>query len=681
MARTIAGTVRAPVASFLPFALALSCTGKLDVPGPPPPDPGLYEPLSAAAAASKVKNLLVGLPPTDAEVQAVSADSAAMRGLVQQWARTPEHAAKLQTFFANAFQQSQAVSADFVDQLGGTAQGRLDARLLANMRESFARTAVELVKEGQPFTATVTTRRFMLTPRLALTLAFMDAMQVSDGGGTVDLFQKANPTFHFTLTAKTGPIPLDQTLNPSSANYMVWYTPQLANPYDSLCPQDPIVYSGGTGQPSITQAVFLMLHGAPAAFNVTTSTGATHRCQPPAFPSGTAPLTVADSQQWQMVSIRQPASAESTTRVFDLPSCRAGSELVLITPRVGFFTTPSFLAEWNTNKSNQARVTTNQTLIVALGHAMLPENASLPPSIAAVDQAHAPVGSACFACHQSLDPMRQFFRQQYSFYFHPQVNAAVIALASSFGFRGVTAQGGTLFDLASQLAAHPDFAAAWTQKLCTWANSSPCLESDPEFARVAAAFASSNFDWARLTVELFSSPLVTYAARTDTAAQSGEVFPVSRRDHLCPALSNRLGIADACGLSVDTVVPRTLQSVQLIATVLPSDQYSRGAEQAVLANDPNLFFRTGMENVCAALAAQLIDAGAGTRWTSGSPDAAIADFVHSLMGIERARDATPISILGGHLQSAKGAGLSASDALKSTFVLACLSPSVVGIGQ
>ena len=41
----------------------------------------------------------------------------------------------------------------------------------------------------------------------------------------------------------------------------------------------------------------------------------------------------------------------------------------------------------------------------------------------------------------------------------------------------------------------------------------------------------------------------------------------------------------------------------------------------------------------------------------------------------------PLTILQGHFQAAKAAGLSASDALKSTFALACLAPSVAGIGQ
>jgi hypothetical protein len=245
----------------------------------------------------------------------------------------------------------------------------------------------------------------------------------------------------------------------------------------------------------------------------------------------------------------------------------------------------------------------------------------------------------------------------------------------------VSASGRTIFDLASELAAHPDFAEAWTQKLCTYANSGPCLITDAEFIRVAQVFKDSNFDFGKLVVEIFSSPLVTYRAQTDTAAQQGETFPVARRDHLCAALSNRLAIADVCGLDVNTQVPNALKPVQQIASVLPSDQYSRGAEAPVLAADPSLFFRTGLENICAVLAGQLIDASMTPRWTSTNPAAAIADFVHTLMGIEKARDATPLSILTSHFQSARAAGLTASDSLKSAFVLACLSPSVVGIGQ
>src|SRR5947209_16661257 len=137
----------------------------------------------------------------------------------------------------------------------GDAQGKLDKRLLANLRESFARTAMQLVAEGQPFTSTVTTHRFMLTPRLMVLYSYLDAIQRGDDGDEVDLFLKVHPGFSFTLTAKQGDIPLTDTLNPNSPNYMVFNAPQLAGAaYDPLCPQDPIVYDGRKGQGSVSSS-------------------------------------------------------------------------------------------------------------------------------------------------------------------------------------------------------------------------------------------------------------------------------------------------------------------------------------------------------------------------------------------------------------------------------------------
>ena len=671
-----------PAAHLLVVAAFFGCTGKLDVSLPGPVLEGQIDPVPVSSSLTKVKGLLTGYPPTDAEIAAVKKDPRALKGLVQQWIAMPEHTAKMMGFFSNAFQQSQSVQADFSDQLGD-AQGRLDNKLLANLRESFARTALELVSEGQPFTSTMTTRRFMLTPRLMMLYAYLDWIQISDSGGRVDLWTQAHPGFTFKLTNNGGvAIPLTDTLDPASPNYMVFYAPQLAGaPYDTACPQDPIVYDGSKGMGSVSSSLYLALQGTPASFSVPAANNKTHTCQPPVFPDTNTPLAPEDSSNWQMVEIVQAAPGEGTSSVLDVTNFRTGGNLLLRTPRVGFFTTPSFLAEWNTNSSNQARVTTNQTLIVATGHAMSPTNATLPPSTAAVDQVHAAPGTTCFACHQSLDPMRQFFRQTYSYYFHPQTSTRQTSLTGSFGFRGVSVPGSTIFDLAAQLAAHPDFAGAWVQKLCTWANSQPCDETDGEFQRLAALFKDSNYDWKTLEVAVMTSPIVTYLAPTRTVANGGEVFPVSRRDHLCAALSSRLGIHDVCGLDITTKVPNDLKSVQFIATVLPSDAYSRGAEQPVLANDPNLFFRTGMENVCAALGQRLVDNATTGRWSSSSPDSAIGDFVHTLMGLGTDRDATPLSILSDHYHSTQTAGLSASDALKSTFVLACLSPSVVGMGQ
>jgi hypothetical protein len=63
------------------------------------------------------------------------------------------------------------------------------------------------------------------------------------------------------------------------------------------------------------------------------------------------------------------------------------------------------------------------------------------------------------------------------------------------------------------------FAISVAQQLCYTSNSAPCLEDDPEFRRVVAAFESSKFNFPTLIRELYSSPLVTNATTTMTTTQ------------------------------------------------------------------------------------------------------------------------------------------------------------------
>src|ERR1700754_468219 len=110
-----------------------------------------------------------------------------------------------------------------------------------------------------------------------------------------------------------------------------------------------------------------------------------------------------------------PNSGEAVTAFYDLPSLRKATELVLSIPRLGFFTTPAFFANWQTNISNQMRVTLNQSLIVALGAQVdgtdVTKTPGNPPP--GLDTTHASSG-ACFGCHQSLDPLRSIFSASYS---------------------------------------------------------------------------------------------------------------------------------------------------------------------------------------------------------------------------------------------------------------------------
>ena len=169
---------------------------------------------------------------------------------------------------------------------------------------------------------------------------------------------------------------------------------------------------------------------------------------------------------------------------------------------------------------------------------------------------------------------------------------------------------------------------------------------------------------------------------------NGEIVAVARRNHLCAALNNRLGLTDVCGLNV--VSKKVAQgTVPEVALGLPADGYGRGATAPVLPNNPTLFYRAGVENICGAVAGIVIDAPAdpampnAKHWSSAQPDAAITDFVNIIMALTPSdpRAAAAQTVLKSHFTSAMGTGAKASDALKSTFTVACLAPSAVGIGM
>src|SRR5690606_17016788 len=124
------------------------------------------------------------------------------------------------------------------------------------------------------------------------------------------------------------------------------------------------------------------------------------------------------------------------------------------------------------------------------------------------------------------------------------------------------------------------FAIAMTQSLCFYANSAECSLTDPEFRRVAKSFEQSDFSFPTLVSELFASPLVTGSASTESTAASGAVVSIARRDHLCTALSHRLGVEDVCGLDVPR--PNSTQQATIdMAEAIVADAFSRGSERPV----------------------------------------------------------------------------------------------------
>ena len=102
---------------------------------------------------------------------------------------------------------------------------------------------------------------------------------------------------------------------------------------------------------------------------------------------------------------------------------------------------------------------------------------------------------------------------------------------------------------------------------------------------------------------------------------------------------------------------------------------------------PTLFYRAGLENICENVANMVIDsktppAGAVT-YASTDPTGAIASFVSDIMGVvaDDPRSAVMTQMLTDHNNNALKNAATKTDALKSTFVVACLSPNVAGIGM
>jgi hypothetical protein len=659
-----------------------ACTGPTYDTSPPAVP---FDPNPPSVYVAKVKNILVGLPPTDAEIAAVNADPTALGGLIDGWMQLPQYNDKMMVFFELAFQQTQISQVDFTDIMPprGLGNGKSIPLLVQNARESYARTVLALVSQGRPLTDAFTTHQLMMTPALMQLYAYLDSHTADNNAKITDAFAKANPTLTITVQA-TGSFTYKQSIDPTDPNYMHFINPDVstqtyAPPIDPSC-------NGMTSFTIPVQSNDLLdtMYGELSAHK--SATGAA--CPIRGGTGAGRQLAANDFTDWKMVTIRAPQGSETTDRFFDVPKFETSNELVLNTPRVGYFTTLAFFANWPTNASNEMRVTVNQSLIVATGTAIDGTDGTTPSSTPGLDAAHAAPGSACYGCHQLLDPTRSILSATYSWYYNPQTIATWKNQPGQFAFQHVIAPMNTIDDFAKLLATHPLTPAAWVQKLCYYANSAPCDPTDPEFQRIVADF-QNGFSWNGLIKELLSSPITTISAPTKTFTTNGEVIAVTRRDHLCAMLNNRLGFVDICQLEEQNQIGQ-LSTIAQIVSGMPSDGYGRGSTIPVLPNQPTLFYYGGLENICAQVSMMVIDATPNPKqpgakvWKSTMPDQAIGEFVSLVMGLTASDPRTqPVTdALTAHFTAAKAtSGVTPTDALRSTFVAACLSPSFIGIGM
>ncbi len=684
------------------------------------PDSGVvpFQADSPFVYVAKVKNILTGLAPTQAEVDSVvnapdqPSKQAALVALIDQWMLLPQYTATMMSFFELAFQQTQISQADFIGIVpngnGSIGTSPMVNLLIENVKESFARTVLAMITSNppQPLNAAFTTTQFMMTPALMELYAFMDWNQVSDTEGINDTFATMMKTTGITVEDTT-PITYAETINAANpnGNYMHWYFPGL----NAIQPTQPVgcqadtrtwISTNNNNSPS-AHLVYYLLYGGLESYKINAGPPPNNNCN--AYTSQTnanAIMQASDFSTWTMVNIRPPGTGETVTPFWDMNKIRAlapGNDLLLNIPRVGFFSTPAFQSNWQTNTSNEMRVTINQSFIVALG-AQVDGTDTTPLSMIGanppgLDQAHTNGVGACVGCHQVLDPSRSILMSTYSDGYGLQTKPP--PSKGWFVFNGVVDKNiNTITDLGTNLANHPYFANAWVQKLCYFVNSEACdaKDADPVLGNIVTDFTASNYgttySWKKLVEDLLSSPITTNAVPTVTTTNEGELVSVARAGHLCTLLGSRLGLTDPCNL--DIVTSKALTGIPEIAAGLPSDGYGRGAPIPVLPASPTLFYRAGLENICEDVALAVVDATnppAGVTVylskTQMDVDNAIADFVANVMAIvpDDPRSAVMTQQLTAHYTQAIANSATPSDALKSTFVVACLSPNVAGIGM
>jgi len=679
-----------------------------------------FEPVPARIYVAKVKNLLLGLPASEEEIGAVEKDPAALQDMVDAWFVRPEAQAKLGTFFSKAFQQTQISQNDFFDQL--SVDNLTNLPMFAQAQESMSRTALKAIADGKPFTETVTTHTFMMTPTLMSLYLALDQAQVDDAGkqtqslpmpdGTISTTQAFWLTYQPPLDPAAMPvvpnnIPLSETLDPASPNFMHFAVP---SPFKCSMPQVDdtghvlVDDKGNALKMDVTynqrkyasvSAAFLGLFGyAPRNYvnDPSDPNGPPTLTIPADVPAEkknlyqyncnggvafTSPNVTAQDVIWRPVTVRVAGAGEKLTPFYDLPTLRNVDEIVVRTPRVGYFTTPAFFANWATNNSNQHRDTLNQALIVGLGRSINPVDKGTSTVLdTGKDGQHSDPTSPCYSCHQTMDPMRNIFRQSFTYSYHTQHDPAQVFSTATFDYLGEKAQLNSFDDFAKALVEHPLYASAWAQKLCYYANSSGCSEQDPEFKRVVQAFVDSNYDFHKLVLELFSSPLVTGQEATKTWREVGERVSIARQDHFCAALTNRLQLPTSLCVGITDNTTRIA-----VTNNIPLDGYLRGAEAPALSTDQTPFYRGATESLCAYAASLTVDK-TKSRYDSTKKDAAITDFVANIMGITASdpNSATVTQLLKEHYDAAITAGAKPTDALKSTFIVACLSPTSVAIG-
>ena len=618
------------------------------------PDPNVAVPLDKVTLRPetylrKAKGILIGLPPTAAELAQIKQDPTQLAALVKTWMLNPLYSKKLGWFLTNVLQSSDKVSRTSIASqiINSDAAGSLPVTnklfIYDNITQYVQNTVMDIIAQDRPFTEIITTEQWQMTPAL---MSFFIASDAAIKGGP-SLQIAYNDCSHLTVTADT---PIADQISKKQ-----WCVP-WADPQNNQSPNG-----------------FKLTH--PGYFWARLEEATEHAAN-----ASNAPFVAADFTTWKKVTIKAITAntpAADIIPFYDLPRLRSADTIYVRVPRPGFFTSMPFLAKWRTNDDNQFRVVTNQMLVVALGQAITNTDTSVPLSSEGLDPIHA-ADPDCQSCHKLLDPMRSYFTKVFNADFSRPLDVPNNQ-KPTFSFDGHTSLGGySLTDLATTLASHPSFAEGWVQKLCYYANSQACETADPAFKTVAEDFRGSGFKFSVLMSSFFSSDLITKKITTQNGLVDMNLTSVSRRQHFCFNLAARLN--NYAGDTTGSYSPcdDKIRKINLISAVLPEDEWARGAVQPGQPSMPDMFYYAATENICYRTALNKL----GTKYIPmGNFTTFKTYLMENLMGIPKG-DALYIqadTLLTDHFNATNIPNATLQQRYASVFSLGCSSPFLTSL--
>ena len=412
-----------------------------------------------------------------------------------------------------------------------------------------------------------------------------------------------------------------------------------------------------------------------------------------------------DYTDYRTIRINQndtpPNYENSTAYINNLRALSDGDSIDLLAPRVGYFNSPAFIFNWQTNTSNQFRLPLNQTLITALGLSFEAGDTTMRNHEEGVFDSHAKPGTDCYACHSQMDPMRNVFLK----YYHTKNTRALSQIGDErpdFSFHGLSREVTNMDEFAQALADHPNFAFAWAANFCQWVTSNECAEKYPDDVEdIAQKFKASNFNFNTLVIETFMSPLVLNSV-TDNSEMN---ISIARQDHICSHLDGGLSkIADERSRSKEKIFcDKSIHYIAAETDLIPNDEYTRGKVSLLQPTQLDPFYVKSVEYLCAARDWWFIGNNDQKPFNRNHLDQVFDDMTTVILGVPQSHEhysqarstiekvydvlrtspecTDPNQVnLSDNATPSCGYSLSVQQALETVWKMSCSSPSTISVG-